>query len=126
MLKKTLISKRAPAPVGPYSHAVIANGFVFTAGLIPTDPVTGALIDGDVAAQTRRVLETMKIILEEAGSGLDKVVKTTVYLASLNDFEVMNAVYETYFPADRPARTTYEPGTLPIGAKVEIEAVALA
>lgn len=126
MNKKTLISQKAPAPVGPYSHAVIANGFVFTAGLIPTDPITGALIDGNVAAQTERVLETMKIILEEAGSSMAKVVKATVYLDSLDDFEAMNAVYKTYFPADPPARTTYEPGTLPIGAKVEIEAVALA
>ena len=125
-IKRTaILSSRAPAPVGPYSHAVIANGFVFTAGLIPTDPTSGELIDSDVMAQTERCLETLSMILEDAGSALDDVVKVTVYLKDLNDFDAMNSVYARYFKKDHPARTTYQPGVLPIGALVEVEAVAL-
>ncbi|MFK8051151.1 MAG: Rid family detoxifying hydrolase [Halioglobus sp.] len=123
--RTALLSSRAPAPVGPYSHAVIANGFVFTAGLIPTDPESGELIDGDVVAQTERCLETLRIVLEDAGSSMSDVVKTTVYLADIENFEQMNSVYRRFFTEDHPARTTYQPGVLPIGALVEIEAIAL-
>lgn len=123
--RTALLSSRAPAPVGPYSHAVIANGFVFTAGLIPTDPESGELIVGDVVAQTQRCLETLSIVLEDAGSSMRDVVKTTVYLADIESFEKMNAVYRRFFSEDQPARTTYQPGVLPIGALVEIEAIAV-
>ncbi|MGI3170044.1 Rid family detoxifying hydrolase [Pseudooceanicola sp. C21-150M6] len=123
--REAILSPGAPAPVGPYSHAVRGAGLVFTAGLIPTDPMTGALIEGDVQAQTRRVLDTMQLVLEEAGTGLEAVVKMTVYLADLADFEAMNAAYQDYFPKAPPARTTYQPGGLPLGALVEMEAVAL-
>lgn len=123
--RTAILSSRAPAPVGPYSHAVIANGFVFTAGLIPTDPISGELINGDVVAQTERCLNTLSIVLEDAGSTLENVVKVTIYLKDLNDFEAMNSVYAQYFKKDHPARTTYQPGVLPIGALVEVEAIAL-
>lgn len=123
--RTAILSSRAPAPVGPYSHAVIANGFVFTAGLIPTDPISGELINGDVVAQTERCLNTLSMVLEDAGSTLEDVVKVTVYLKDLNDFEAMNSVYAQYFKKDHPARTTYQPGLLPIGALVEVEAIAL-
>lgn len=123
--RTAILSSRAPAPVGPYSHAVIANGFVFTAGLIPTDPISGELINGDVVAQTERCLNTLSMVLEDAGSSLENVVKVTVYLKDLNDFEAMNSVYALYFKEDHPARTTYQPGVLPIGALVEVEAIAL-
>jgi len=123
--RTAILSSRAPAPVGPYSHAVIANGFVFTAGLIPTDPTSGELIDGDIVAQTKRCLDTLNMVLEDAGSTLEDVVKVTIYLKDLNDFEAMNSVYAQYFKEDHPARTTYQPGVLPIGALVEVEAIAL-
>lgn len=126
MDRKAYLCDDAPAPVGPYSHAVKGGGLVFTAGLIPTDPETGQLIDGDVQAQTKRILDTMAIVLEHAGTSMSKVLMATVYLADLNDFDAMNEIYRGYFPDVPPAWTTYQPGVLPIGALVEIEAVALA
>lgn len=116
----------APKPVGPYSQAVVAGGFVFCAGQIPLDPATGKLVDGPIDVQTRRVLDNVKAVLAAAGSGLDRVVKTSVFLADLTDFGAMNQVYERYFATDpRPARTTIQAGRLPGGALVEIEVVAV-
>lgn len=117
----------APKPVGPYSQAIAAGGLVFCAGQIPLDPATGRLVEGAIDVQTRRVLDNVKAVLAAAGSGLERVVKTSVFLADLADFAAMNAVYAEYFASDPPpARTTIQAGRLPAGALVEIEVVALA
>jgi len=117
--------KAAPA-VGPYSQAVVAGGFVFTAGALGLDPQTGELIGADVAAQTRQALTNLKNILEEAGSSLERVVKTTVFLTDFGNFAAMNGVYAEFFPSAPPARSTVEVGPLAKSALVEIEAIALA
>lgn len=117
---------RAPQAIGPYSQAIKANGFVFASGQIPLDPATGQLIEGDIRAQTERVLNNAQAVLEAAGSSLDRVVKTTVFLADMNDFAVMNEVYATFFSTTRPARSTVQAARLPRDVKVEIEVVALA
>ncbi len=124
-MKRTVSTPNAPEAIGPYSQAVIAGNLVFCSGQIPLDPATGALVEGDIAAQTRRVLENLRAVLEAAGSGLDRVVKTTVFLADLADFQGMNAVYAEYFGGDPPARAAVQVAALPKGARVEIEAVAL-
>ena len=116
----------APAAIGPYSQGVQAGGFVFVSGQIPIDPATGTVSSGDVAAQTERVLENVAAVLRAAGSSLDAVVKTTVYLVDLADFAAMNAVYARYFPGTAPARATIQVVRLPRDVRVEIDAVALA
>jgi len=117
---------RAPAPVGPYSQAVAVGAWVFASGQIPLDPTTGALVAGDIEAQTERVLDNLAAVLEAAGSSLERVVRTTVYLADLGDFARMNAVYERRFRGrPRPARSTIQAGALPRGVGVEIDVVAL-
>lgn len=123
---RVIATEGAPKPVGPYSQAVAAGGFVFCAGQIPLDPGTGKLVEGPIDAQTTRVLENVKAVLAAAGSGLDQVVKTSVFLADLSDFGAMNEVYARYFSADpKPARTTIQAAALPAGARVEIEVVAV-
>ena len=124
MSREVVKTPNAPGAVGPYSQAIIANGFVFTAGQTGTIPGTRELAAG-VEGQTRQVLENIKAILTAAGTGLDRVVKTTVFLQNMGDFATMNAIYAEYFPNDPPARSTVEVAKLPIGALVEIEAVAL-
>lgn len=125
-MNRTVVStSSAPSAVGPYSQAIIANGMVFTAGQVGLIPGTKALAEGGVEAQTRQALENVKAILEAAGSSMGQVVKTTVFLQSMNDFAAMNGVYATYFSAEPPARSTVEVGRLPLGALVEIEAIAL-
>ena len=124
MPKQVISTSNAPAAVGAYSQGIIANGFVFTAGQIPLIPGTSNLREGGVEAQTRQSMNNIKGVLEAAGSGLDKVVKTTVFLADINDFAAFNAVYSEFFPVDPPARSTVQAGGLPVGALVEIEAVA--
>jgi len=126
MSREIVQTPEAPAAVGPYSQAVKAGGFVFCAGQIPLDPVTGELVVGDVTAQTERVLQNVKAVLAAAGSGLEKVVKTTVFLQDLGDFAAMNAVYARFFPNHPPARSTIQVAGLPKGARVEIEVTALA
>jgi len=121
----TLATPEAPAAVGPYSQAITAGGFLYTAGQIPLDPATGELIEGDITAQTTRVLENLRALLHAAGAGFADVVKTTVFLTDLADFAAMNAVYAGYFQAPFPARSTIQVAALPKGARVEIEAVAL-
>ena len=116
---------RAPQAIGPYSQAIVAGNLVFTAGQIPLDPATGEIVPGDIAAQTARVLDNLRGILEAAGSSLQKVVKTTVFLADMNDFAAMNEVYARYFGDHRPARSTVQAGRLPRDVRVEIEAIAV-
>lgn len=122
-MKKTIASAKAPAAVGPYSQAVELNGTLFVSGQLPTDPATGQMPDG-VEAQTRRSLDNLGYVLEEAGLGFGDVVKTTVLLTDIADFGAMNAVYAEYFKGDKPARVCYQVAALPKGAKVEIDAVA--
>lgn len=116
----------APQAIGPYSQAIKANGFVFASGQIPLDPATGQLVEGDIRVQTERVLNNAKAVVEAAGSSLERVVKTTVFLADMNDFAVVNEVYATFFGSTRPARSTVQAARLPRDVKVEIEVVALA
>lgn len=122
-MKKTIASPKAPAAVGPYSQAIELNGTLYISGQLPADPVTGELPAG-IEAQTRRSLDNLGYILEEAGLGFDDVVKTTVLLADIADFGAMNAVYAEYFKGDKPARICYQVAALPKGAMVEIDAVA--
>ncbi len=124
MPKQVISTDKAPAAVGAYSQGIIADGFVFTAGQIPLIPGTSELRQGGIQAQTRQVLNNISGVLEAAGSGLDQVVKTTVFLADIDDFAEFNAVYAEFFTADPPARTTVQAGGLPLGALIEIEAVA--
>ena len=126
MNKQIIATDEAAAAVGPYSQAVCAGDFVFTAGQIGLDPATGKLVGEDVTSQTRRALQNLEAILEAAGSCMRHAVKTTVYLADIADFGAMNAVYAEFFPADEdpPARATLQAAALPLGARVEIEVVA--
>jgi 2-iminobutanoate/2-iminopropanoate deaminase len=124
-MKKTIVKPAGGAPaIGPYSQGVRAGGFLFCAGQIPVAPATGQMVTGDVRAQTERVLENVKIILQDQGLDFGDVVKTTVFLANLADFAAMNEVYARYFTADFPARSTVQAAALPRGAAVEIEVVA--
>lgn len=125
MDKKVIRTDHAPGAVGPYSQAIVTGNLVFTAGQIPLVPETGQIVEGGITEQTRRVMDNIKSLLEAAGSSLDKVVKTTVFLQSMNDFAAMNEVYAEYFPAPYPARSTVEVAKLPRGALVEIETIAL-
>jgi 2-iminobutanoate/2-iminopropanoate deaminase len=124
MSKQVVASQNAPAAVGPYSQAIIANGFVFTAGQIPLIPGEGKLLEGDIQAQTHRVLQNLSAVLEAAGSSLQNVVKTTIFLASMDDYAQVNAVYAQYFTENPPARSTVQVAKLPLGAQVEIEVIA--
>jgi 2-iminobutanoate/2-iminopropanoate deaminase len=125
MAKKIVQTAKAPAAVGPYSQAIIANGFVYTAGQIPLIPGEQKLVEGDIQAQTRQVLENLKAVLEGAGTSFANVVKTTVFLKNMDDFARMNEIYGQYFPDNPPARSTVEVARLPRDAMVEIEVVAL-
>ena len=123
-MREVVSTKDAPQAIGPYSQAIKANGFVFTSGQIAIDPATQQVVAGDVAAQTDRVLRNLSEILEAAGSGLGKVVRSTVFLKNMNDFAVMNKVYGQYFSSDAPARSTVEVARLPKDVLVEIELIA--
>lgn len=118
-------TERAPKAVGPYSQAVVHGDLIFCAGQIALDPATGELVGGNTREQTDRVLRNLAAVLEAAGSDLDHVVKTTVFLSDISDFAEMNAVYAAAFGAHRPARSTVPVGALPRGARVEIECVAV-
>lgn len=122
--KKIIHTEKAPAAIGPYSQAVAIGGFLFTSGQIALDPATGVLVDGNIKAQTERVLKNLSVVLEEAGASEKDVVKTTVFLSDMNDFAAMNEVYGTFFKENPPARSAVEVAKLPKNAKVEIEAVA--
>jgi 2-iminobutanoate/2-iminopropanoate deaminase len=125
-VKQIIKTERAPQAIGPYSQAVRAGTLVFASGQIPLDPQTGEFVEGGVAEQTEQVLRNLSAVLEAAGTSLDRVVKTTVFLADMNDFAAMNEVYERYFSQDAPARATVEAARLPRDARVEIEAIAMA
>ncbi len=125
MKREAVHTDRAPKAIGPYEQAIKVDGFVFTAGQIPIDPKTGNIVDGGITAQTRRVLENLKGVLEGAGTSLDKVVKATVFLKSMGDFSAMNEVYAQYLGNSKPARSTVAVAELPRGALVEIDLVAL-
>jgi len=123
--KKTVATKDAPQAIGPYSQAIVAGGFVFAAGQLAIDPATGKLVEGDIKVQTERVLKNLSAVLAAAGSGMDRVVKTTVFLKSISDFAAMNEVYGQFFKNEPPSRSTVQVAALPRDALIEIELVAL-
>ena len=123
-MKKVISTANAPQAIGPYSQAIEAGGFVFVSGQIPLIPATGELVDGSVEVQTARVLENLKAILEAAGSSMEDVVKTTVYITNMDDFAKVNGIYGQYFQENPPARVCVEVSKLPKGALVEIDAIA--
>ena len=126
-MKKEIVStKDAPAAIGPYSQAIKAADLVFISGQIPLDPASGEIAGDSIEAQTERVIKNLEAVLNAAGSGLDKVIKTTIYLTDLSDFAVVNEIYGSYFNDAPPARATVEVSGLPKGVKVEIDAIALA
>jgi 2-iminobutanoate/2-iminopropanoate deaminase len=125
MSKDVIVTNSAPAAIGPYSQAIKANGFLFTAGQIPLDPATGKIVEGDITAQAERVMKNLAAILEAAGTNFDRVVKTSCFLANLDHFADFNKVYAAYFTNQPPARSTFQVGRLPAGALVEVECVAL-
>lgn len=125
-MKQIIATEHAPQAIGPYSQAVVANGFVFASGQIPIDPATGQFVEGGIVEQTGQVLRNISNLLEAAGTSLARVVKTTVFLADMNDFAAMNEAYARFFGAEPPARSTVQAARLPRDARVEIEVVALA
>ena len=124
-MREAISTTGAPQAIGPYSQAIRAGGFLFCSGQIPLDPVTGSMIEGDVAAQTTRVLENIGAVLKAVGVTYDHVVRTTVFLADMNDFAAMNEVYATSFPSQAPARSTVQAARLPKDARVEIDVIAV-
>jgi 2-iminobutanoate/2-iminopropanoate deaminase len=125
MDRTIIVTDRSPAAIGPYSQATVAGGFVFCSGQIPLD-LQGQVIEGDITTQTLQVLTNLKALLEASGSSLEKVMKTTVFLADMNDFAAMNAVYGQFFTQNPPARSTIQVARLPRDVRIEIEAIALA
>jgi len=123
--REIIATVNAPAAIGPYSQAVKVNGFVFTAGQIPLVPETGKLVEGDITAQTNQVMRNLQAVLTAAGSGLENVIKTTVFLQDMNHFTAFNQEYARHIIDNHPARSTVEVARLPLGALVEIEAIAL-
>lgn len=123
-MRQAVSSDAAPKAIGPYSQAVRAGSLLFVSGQIPLDPATGAMVDGDIAAQTHRVFANLRAILEAAGATFDHVARTTVYLADMNDFAVVNEIYGTYFSSPAPARATIQAARLPKDARVEIDLIA--
>jgi 2-iminobutanoate/2-iminopropanoate deaminase len=125
-MKRDIIrTDNAPAAIGPYSQGIKTDSLIFTAGQIALDPASGKLVEGGIEAQTRQVLTNLKHILEAGGAGLETVVKTTVFLADMGEFAALNNVYAEFFGEAMPARSTVQVAALPLGARVEIEAVAL-
>jgi 2-iminobutanoate/2-iminopropanoate deaminase len=124
-VKQIIATDKAPQAIGPYSQAIRAAGLIFASGQIPIDPATGEFVSGGISEQTEQVLKNLSAVLEAAGTKIDHVLKTTVFLADMNDFAAMNEVYGKYFTSDPPARATVEAARLPRDARVEIEAIAL-
>ena len=125
MEKKAVSSDKAPKAIGPYSQGIEAGDFIFLSGQIPLDPATGDMVSGGIEAQTRRVLDNLKAIVESQGLDMDSVVKTTIFLADMGDFAKVNEIYGSYFGEIPPARSTIQVGALPKNARIEIEAIAL-
>jgi len=125
-MRDVITTKEGPAALGPYSQAIRANGLVFVSGQVPIDPATMELVGGDVGVQTDRVIRNLAAILKAAGTGLEKVVRTTVFLKNMNDFSAMNEVYAKHFHTAPPARSTVEVARLPKDVLVEIDVIALA
>jgi 2-iminobutanoate/2-iminopropanoate deaminase len=123
-MNKIISTENAPKAIGPYSQAVVWNDLVFLSGQIPLDPVTGQIVAGDIAAQTEQVLKNLQAALEAAGSSLERVLKTTVFLKNMGDFPRMNEIYASYFPENSPARSTVEAARLPKDVQVEIDCIA--
>ena len=123
-MKEIISTDKAPGAIGPYSQATALDRLVFTSGQIPIDPAVGKIAAETVEAQTRQVMENLKAVLEAAGSGLDKVIKTTCFLSDMGNFKAFNALYAEYFPVDAPARSCVEVACLPQNALVEVEAIA--
>ena len=123
-MKQLIATAAAPQAIGPYAQAVVYNGIAYLSGQIPLDPASGQIVDGDIAAQTGRVLENLKAVLEACGSSLDQVLKTSVFLKDMGDFPRMNEVYARYFGAHPPARSTVEVARLPRDVRVEIDCIA--
>ncbi len=124
-MKQSISTDKAPKAIGPYSQAITYNGIAYLSGQIPLDPATGQVIEGDIAAQTGRVLENLKAVLEASGSSLGQVLKTTVFLKNMADFPKMNEVYGRYFVETPPARSTVEVARLPRDVQVEIDCIAI-
>jgi len=124
-MKKAIFTEQAPKAIGPYSQAIRAGGLVFVSGQIPLDPASGQIVEGDIAAQTRRVLENLKAILAAAGSSLDRAVRTTIFLTDLGHFDVVNQVYGEFFKETPPARSTVQVSRLPKNVLVEIDCIAV-
>lgn len=124
-MKHVVKTDKAPQAIGPYSQAIEVNGMVYTSGVVPIDPVTGSVVEGDIKVQAVRVFESMKALLEAAGSSCDDVVKTTVFIKDMNDFAALNEIYADYFTGDFPARSCVEVARLPKDVLIEMEAIAL-
>jgi len=125
-MREVIATQNAPQAIGPYSQAIRANGFIFVSGQIPVDPATQQIVQGSVANQTEQVLRNLEAILQAAGSNLDNVVRTGVYLKDMAEFASMNEVYERFFPQNAPARSTVEVARLPKDVRIEIDVIALA
>jgi len=124
-MKVVIVTPNAPQAVGPYSQGIQAGGFIFTAGQLGLDPASGAFAGEDITAQTRQALRNLQAVLEAAGSGLDGVVKTTIFVVDMGDFKTVNAIYAEFFADEPPARSTVQVAALPLGGLVEIEMVAV-
>ena len=124
-MKKIINTNNAPAPIGPYSQAVAANGFLFVSGQIPSDPATGEIVSGDIKAETKQVMENIKAILTEAGLNFSNIVKTSIFLTDMGNFAQVNEVYGTYFTGQFPARETVQVAALPKNVNVEISVIAI-
>ena len=124
-IKNVIYTDMAPEAVGPYSQAIEAGGMVFTSGQVPIDPKVGKIVASTIEEQTAQVMYNLKVVLAQAGVGLDRVIKTTCFLADMNDFAAFNGVYAQYFPEKAPARSCVQVAALPLGAKVEVEVIAI-
>ncbi len=125
MDKKIISTEKAPQAIGPYSQAIVANGFLFTSGMVPIDPATNQLVEGDITVQAKQAISNLKNLIEASGSSCDKVVKTTVFIKDMNQFSIINDIYKEYFNKDFPARSCVEVARLPKDVLIEIEAVAV-
>ncbi len=124
MKREVVRTERAPKAIGPYEQALKLDGWVYTSGQIPLDPKSGAMIEGGIGAQTRQVLDNLRGVLEAAGTSMGRVVKATVYMTNLADFQKMNEVYAEFFPQDKPVRSTVGAASLPRGAMIQIDLIA--